>query len=71
MEMEEAEEEVFFINTLQVEDLTHRENWRLKSRGRTEKSIDECFWRRAKRAGIAVNLPEDRLMNESERDHLS
>jgi hypothetical protein len=38
---------------------------------RTEKAIDDCFRRRARRAGLAENMPEDRLMGEEERDQLS
>jgi hypothetical protein len=70
MEMEETEEEVFFVNTLQVERFDSDEELEAEI-ARTERAIDNCSWRRAKRAGVAVDMPEDRLMGESERDCLS
>jgi hypothetical protein len=62
MEMEEAEEEMFFINTLQVERSDSEEELEAEI-ARTEKAINDCFRRRAKRAGVAVDMPEDRLMS--------
>jgi hypothetical protein len=37
----------------------------------TVKVIDDCFWSRAKRAGVAVDMSEVSFMSESERDCLS
>jgi hypothetical protein len=70
MEIEEAEEEVFFMNTLQIEKSDSDEELEAEI-ARTEKAIDECFQRRAKRAVVDVDMPEDRLMSENERDCLS
>jgi hypothetical protein len=58
MEMEEAEEEVFFMNTLQVEESDSDKELEAEI-ARTEEAIDECFRSRAKRARIAVNTPLD------------
>jgi hypothetical protein len=68
--MEEAAEEVFFMNTLQAEGPDSDKELEADI-ARTEKAIDDCFWRRAKRAGVAVDTPEDRLMSDSKRDCLS
>ncbi len=69
METEEADE-VFFVNTLQAGGPDSDEELEAEIT-RTEKAINDCFWRRAKRAGVAVDMPEDRFMSESERDCLS
>jgi hypothetical protein len=70
MDMEEAEEEVFFVNTLRAGVPDSDEELEAEI-ARMEKAIDDCFQRRAKRAGVGVDMPEDRLMSESERDCLS
>jgi hypothetical protein len=70
MEMEEAEEEVFFVNTLKVERSDSEEKLEAEI-ARMEKAIDDCFRRRAKRTRVAVNTPKNRLMSESERDCMS
>jgi hypothetical protein len=69
METEEADE-VFFVNTLQAGGPDSDEELEAEI-AMTEKAINDCFWRRAKRAGVAVDMPEDRFMSESERDCLS
>jgi hypothetical protein len=69
MEMEEAEEEVN-VNTLQAGGPDSDEELEAEI-ARTEKAIDDCFRRRTKRAGVAADTPEDKLMSESERDCLS
>ncbi len=70
MEMEELEEEVFFVNTSQTGEPDSDEELEAEIT-RTERARDDCFWRRAKRAGIAVSMPEDRCMSEGKRDLLS
>jgi hypothetical protein len=70
MEMEGAGEEVFFVNTLQIGEPDSDKELEAEI-ARTEKAIDYCFRRRAKRAGIAVSVPENRRMREEERDLLS
>jgi hypothetical protein len=68
METEEADE-VFFVNTLQAGSDSNKE---LEAEiAMTVKVIDDCFWSRAKRAGVAVDMSEVRFMSESERDCLS
>jgi hypothetical protein len=70
MEMEEAEEEVFFVNTMQagVPDSDEKLEAEITE---MERAINDCFRRRAKRAGVVVSVPDDRRMNERERDLLS
>ncbi len=59
--MEDEEEEVFFVNTVQAEEVDSDVELEAEI-ARTERAIDDCFRRRARRAGIAVDVPEDRLM---------
>ncbi len=70
IEIEDEEEEVFFVSIVQVEEVNSDAELEAEI-ARTEKAIDDCFRRRAKRAGKAVDGPEDRLMGEEERDRPS
>ncbi len=70
MEMEEVEEEVFFVNTLQAGEPDSDAELEAEI-ARTERAIDDCFRRRSRRAGIAVGVPEGRPMKEEEGDCLS
>jgi hypothetical protein len=70
MEMGEAEGEVFFVNMVQIGEPASDEELEAEI-ARTEKAIDDCFRRRAKRAGVAVSVPEDRHMSKEERELLS
>ncbi len=65
MEMGGMEEEVFFVNELDLDEELEAEI------ARTEAAIDHCFQSRPKRAGIAVSGLRDRCMSEEERDLLS
>jgi hypothetical protein len=68
--MEDEEEEVFFVNTVRAEEVDSDVELEAEI-ARTERAIDDCFRRRARRAGIAVEVSEDRPMGEEERDQLS
>jgi hypothetical protein len=70
MEIGEAEEEVFFINVLGVEEVDSEEELKAEI-VKTEAAIDDCFIRRAIRVGIEVDVVEGRSMSEEERDLLS
>jgi peptidoglycan/xylan/chitin deacetylase (PgdA/CDA1 family) len=69
-EVEDEEEEVFFVNTVQTEEFDSDAELKAEI-ARTERAIDDCFRRRARRAGIVGDVPEDRPMREEERDQLS
>ncbi len=62
MEMEEAEEEVFFVNTLRAGVPDSDEELEAEMARTEKKAIDDCFWRRAKRAGVQVDVPENKLI---------
>jgi hypothetical protein len=70
MEMEEAGEEVLFVNALQVKEMNSDEELEAEI-ARTAVAIDNCFRRRAKGAGIAVREPEEKHMSKEERGLLS
>jgi hypothetical protein len=70
MEEEEEEEEVHFVNVVQAETVDSDEEM-MAEIARTEEAIDECFRRRARRAGLVVKGPEDRPLGEEERNRLS
>ncbi len=56
MEIEEAEEEVVFVNALWAGEPDSDEELAAEIK-KTERAIDDCFRRRAKRAGVAVGVP--------------
>jgi hypothetical protein len=64
------EEEVVFMNTLRAGEPDSDEELEAEIE-KTERAIDDCFRRRAKRAGVVVGVTEGRRMNEGERDLLS
>ncbi len=52
-EEEEEEEEVHFVNMVQAEEVNSDAEL-MAEIARTEEAIDECFRRRAKRAGLMI-----------------
>jgi hypothetical protein len=70
MEMGDVEEEVLFVNALQVEEVDSDEELEAEIM-RTEAAIDDCFRRRVIRAGIDVGEKDGRCVSEKERDRLS
>jgi hypothetical protein len=57
------EEEVHFVNVVQAEEVDSDAELEAEIVG-TEEAIDEYSRRRAKRAGIVIEGPEDRPMDE-------
>jgi hypothetical protein len=55
MEEEEEEEEMHFMNVVQAEEVGSDAELEAEI-ARTEEAIDECFWSRAKRAGIVIEV---------------
>ncbi len=70
MEEEEEEGEVHFLNMVQAEEVDSDVELMAEIE-RTEEAMDECFRRRAKRAGLMIEGPEDKPMDEEEMDQLS
>jgi hypothetical protein len=70
MEGGEEEEEVLFVNIVQVEEMDSAEEL-VEEIGRTEEAIDNRYRRRAKRAGIELGEIESAPLSEEERDKLS
>jgi hypothetical protein len=70
MEEGEEEEEVHFVNIVQVEEMDSDEEL-VAEIARTEEAIDDRYRRRAKRVGIELGGLEGRPLSEEERDKLS
>jgi hypothetical protein len=65
MDLEEAEEEIYFVNVLHEvgpnsDDEVKREP------EETKEAVDACICRRAKRAGVKVVEPQGACMSEAE-----
>jgi hypothetical protein len=67
MDMEKAEEEVFFVNVLQ-EAGSDSDAELEKEIEKTEAAVDNCIRRRARRAGLSIASPEGERMSEAKRD---
>jgi hypothetical protein len=57
------EKEVHFVSVVQTEEVDSDAELEAEIAG-TEEAIDDYFRRRAKRAGIVIEGPEDRPMDE-------
>jgi hypothetical protein len=62
MEIGDVEEVVFFVNVLQVEEVDSDDELKAEIM-RTEAAIDDCFRRRAIRAGIEVGEKDGKCMS--------
>jgi hypothetical protein len=66
----EAEEEVLFVNVMQAEVVDSEEEMADELK-RAQVAVDECYCRRARRAGMDIGSMEGRLLSEEEKDDLS
>jgi hypothetical protein len=66
----EAEEQVLFVNVMQAETMDSEEELADEIE-RMQVAVDECYCRRAKRAGLDIRNTEGRLLSEEELDDLS
>ncbi len=73
----EEEEEVMFVNMVRQEEEELEEETTTSDEKMQEEikeaqaAVDECYRRRAERAGIEIKAPKDRLLTEEELDNLS
>jgi hypothetical protein len=66
----EAEEQVLFMNVVRVETTDSEEEMAGKLE-RAQVAVDDCYCRRAKRAGLDIGSMEDRPLGKEEKDDLS
>jgi hypothetical protein len=66
----EEEEEVHFVNVIQVDGVDSDEEL-AEEIARTEKAVDDCYRRRTRRAGLDLGDLENRPLSEKEKDELS
>jgi hypothetical protein len=73
----EEEEEVMFVNMVRqeeeepMEEATASDEEMQEEIKEAQAAVDECYRRRAERAGIEVKVPKGRLLTEEELDNLS
>jgi hypothetical protein len=73
----EEEEEVMFVNMVRQEEEEQEEEATTSDEEMQEEikeaqaAVDECYRRRAERAGIDIKVPKDRPLTEEELNNLS
>jgi hypothetical protein len=65
MDMEEAEDEVYFVNVLREEEPNSKDEMQ-RELEETKAAVDASTLRRARKTGVNVVRPEGKQMNEAE-----